>query len=658
MDFSSLGFVRVAAIAPPVSLGDPNANRVKIAAWAQEFADAGASVIVFPELSLTGYTCEDLFLTSMVQRAHMAIAELAAATASLNATIVVGAPLQAANGRRYNAAVVIHHGQVLGAVPKIHLPNYGEFYERRWFTPGADVDEMITIGGLEPFRLHARQVFDLGTAGGVVVRMGVEICEDLWAPDQPSSALALAGANLIVNPSASNELIAKSDYRRDLVRIQSARLSCAYVYAGSGPSESTKDVVFGGHCLVAENGSILAESDRFEWTGSSVIVDIDIERLANERALNTTFGNAPEPFPAFAVSKVAVSTSEHGITPMPPLPTLRRTYARLPFVPDNPATINERAKEILAIQSTGLARRMMAARSERAVLGLSGGLDSTLALLVVLETMKYLSRGPESILCVSMPGLGTTDRTKVSAAELARCAGVEFREIPIAAAVNQHFSDIGHDPRTFDVVYENSQARERTQILFDIANQVKGIVVGTGDLSELALGWCTYNADHMANYGVNGSVPKTLVKHLVRWYGDNCGDDAMNAVLDRILDTIISPELLPAGAKGEIVQSTEDIVGPYELHDFFLYHRQRNGFGPAKIRALAIHTFNEASENPYDEATINKWIRVFFERFARQQFKRTTLPPGPKVGSVSLSPRGDLRMPDEIDPTAWLAELD
>jgi NAD+ synthase (glutamine-hydrolysing) len=652
MDFSSLGFVRVAAIAPPVSLGDPNANREKIAAWAQEFADAGASVVVFPELGLTGYTCEDLFLTSMVQRAHTALAELAAATASLNAAIIVGTPLQAANGRRYNTAVVLRCGQVLGAVPKIHLPNYGEFYERRWFTPGADVDEMISIAGLEPFRLCARQVFDLGTAGGVTVRLGVEICEDLWAPDQPSTALALAGANIIVNPSASNELIAKADYRRDLVRVQSARLSCAYVYAGAGLHESTKDVVFGGHCLVAENGSILAESDRFLWAGSSVIVDIDIERLANERALNTTFANAPEPFPAFAVSTGSDSQ------PLPTLTILRRTYARLPFVPDNPATVNERAQEIMAIQSTGLARRMMAARSERAVIGLSGGLDSTLALLVVLETMKRLCRGPEIILCVSMPGLGTTDRTKVSAAELARCAGVEFREIPIAAAVNQHFSDIGHDPQNFDLVYENSQARERTQILFDIANQVKGIVVGTGDLSELALGWCTYNADHMANYGVNGSVPKTLVKHLVRWYGDTCGDDAMNAVLDRILDTIISPELLPAGATGEIVQSTEDIVGPYELHDFFLYHRQRNGFGPAKIRALAIHTFSEASENPYDEATINKWIRVFFERFARQQFKRTTLPPGPKVGSVSLSPRGDLRMPDEIDPAAWLAELD
>ena len=655
MDFSSLGFVRVAAIAPPVALGDVVTNRSTIAAWAQEFADAGASVIVFPELSLTGYTCEDLFLTSMVQRAHTAISELAAATAGLNATIVVGAPLQAANGRRYNAAVVLHAGQVLGAVPKIHLPNYGEFYERRWFTPGADVDETITIEGLTPFRLHARQVFDLGTAAGVMVRMGVEICEDLWAPDQPSSALALAGANLIVNPSASNELIAKSEYRRDLVRIQSARLSCAYVYAGSGPTESTKDVVFGGHCLIAENGSILTESDRFVLAGSSATAEIDFERLSNERALNTTFANSPEPYPAFVVSS---SSSGVETSAMAPLRDLHRTYARLPFVPDNPATVNARAQEIMAIQSTGLARRMMAARSERAVLGLSGGLDSTLALLVALETMKRLGRGPETILCVSMPGLGTTDHTKVSAVGLARCAGVEFREIPIAAAVYQHFSDIGHDPQNFDVVYENSQARERTQILFDIANQVRGIVVGTGDLSELALGWCTYNADHMANYGVNGSVPKTLVKHLVRWYGDTCGDDAMNTVLDRILDTIISPELLPVGAKGEIVHSTEDIVGPYELHDFFLYHRQRNGFGPAKIRALANHTFVKADENPYDEATINKWIRVFFERFARQQFKRTTLPPGPKVGSVSLSPRGDLRMPDEIDPTSWLAELE
>ncbi len=647
MDFASHGFVRVAAIAPPVAIGDVVTNVATIAAWATEYSEQGTAIIAFPELALTGYTCEDLFLTSMVLDAHHGLADLAAKTADLASTIVVGLPIQASNGRRYNAAAVLHQGVVLGLVPKQHLPNYGEFYERRWFTPGGDVDEVMHVDGLGPIRMCADQVFDLGSAGGIVVRLGVEICEDLWAPDPPSVALALSGANIIVNPSGSNELVAKAEYRRDLVRIQSARLGCAYVYAGSGPTESTKDVVFGGHCFIMENGSMLSESERFALSGSYSTADIDVDRLANERAANITFGTSAEPFPPFNVASPTVAL-------LPVLPDLRRSYARLPFVPDHPTTVDERAREIFAIQSTGLARRLMAARSETAVLGLSGGLDSTLALLVVIETMRKLGRGNDKIVCISMPGLGTTDHTKSSAQELAEFTGVTFREIPIGKAVEQHFLDIGHDPNDFSVVYENSQARERTQILFDIANQTRGIVVGTGDLSELALGWCTYNADHMANYGVNVGIPKTLVKHLVRWYGEQVADEKTNIVLKKILNTMISPELLPVGAKGEIVQSTEDIVGPYELHDFFLYHRQRNGFSPRKIRALAIHAFAKT----YDAATITKWLRVFFERFARQQFKRTTLPPGPKVGSVSLSPRGDLRLPDEIDPAGWLNEID
>jgi NAD+ synthase (glutamine-hydrolysing) len=646
MDFATFGFVRVAAVAPPVAIGDVITNTATIAAWAVDASEAGAAVVVFPELSLTGYTCEDLFLTSMVADAHVALAELARLTGDLAAVLIVGLPIQAPNGRRYNAATVLHRGTVWGAIPKQHLPNYGEFYERRWFTPGHEVDEMITIENLSPFRLAARQVFDIGTARAVRVRIGVEICEDLWAPEPPSIALALAGANIIVNPSASNELVAKADYRRDLVRIQSARLGCAYVYAGAGPTESTKDVVFGGHTLVMENGSMLVEGDRFDLHGTMSMVDVDVDRLANERAQNITFGTSAEPFPPF----LAVEVSDE----LPVLTELKRTYARLPFVPDNPVNVDERAREILAIQSTGLARRMLAARSARAVLGLSGGLDSTLALLVVVEAMKKLGRSPETIVCISMPGLGTTEHTKSSAQDLAECMGVTFREVPIGKAVQQHFRDIGHDPKSYDVVYENSQARERTQILFDVANQVNGIVIGTGDLSELALGWCTFNADQMANYGVNVSVPKTLVKHLVRWYGENLTNRRTQVVLTRILDTIISPELLPAGKDGSIQQATEDIVGPYELHDFFLYHRQRNGFGPAKIRALARVTF----AGTYDDAVVTRWLKVFVERFARQQFKRTTLPPGPKIGSVSLSPRGDLRLPDELDPAAFLGQLD
>ena len=647
VDWATHGYVRVAAVAPPVHLADPRANAVEVAHWAHRASDDGASLVVFPELALTGYTCEDLFLGSELTRAtEQGIIDLAAATADVVATLVVGVPLQLADGRRVNTAIVLQRGCVVGAVPKLHLPNNGEFYERRWFTPGADVDSLMHIGSLPAFRVCADQLFGLRANA----LFGIEICEDLWSPQPPSARLALAGALVIVNPSASNELVAKSDYRRELLRQQSARTITAYVYAGCGPSESTKDLVFGGHVVVAENGSILAEGERFVFSGTVAYADIDLDSLANDRSRNITWSTAAAvealatgaPSPIFDIVGSPVEVA---------MPLLRRRLNPTPFVPDDATTLDARAAEILAIQSTGLARRIMAARSRKAVIGVSGGLDSTLALLVTVEAMRRLGRTASDIVGITMPGLGTTMRTRSAADELMKRLGTEARTIPIAAAVAQHFTDIGHDPADHSVVFENAQARERTQILFDVANQVGGIVVGTGDLSELALGWCTYNADHMANYSVNASVPKTLVRHLVRWYANTTADAATSALLVAIADTPVSPELLPPGKGGEIVQMTEDVIGPYELHDFFLWQLLRNGFSIAKIRALAGLAFVGA----YDQPTIDRWLRTFVERFYRQQFKRTTLPPGPKVGSVSVSPRGDLRMPDEVDPASQLA---
>ena len=449
---------------------------------------------------------------------------------------------------------------------------------------------------------------------------------------------------MIFNLSASNDWVSKADYRRQLVQQQSGRLNAGYVYVSCGPTESTKDVVFGGHTLIAENGALLADGGRFAFEGSMLTADLDLERIDRDRARNMTFGSSPSLRAAYTVEKLG---------PLPKLTALERVYAKTPFVPDDPATVGERAREILDLQATGLARRLKLDSCNVPVLGLSGGLDSTLAVLVAVEALKKLGLPPSQVHAVSMPGPGTTERTRSAASALAAHLGVTFREIPIGAAVAQHFKDIGHDPGRHDVVYENSQARERTQILFDVANQQRGIVVGTGDLSELALGWCTYNGDHMASYGVNGSVPKTLVKHLVRWYAEHVADAPTKAVLEGVLATTISPELLPPSASGEIAQSTEDLVGPYMLHDFFLYHHVRWGAGPRKILALAAPTFS----SDYSPELIRRWLRVFFERFYRQQFKRTTLPPGPKVGSVSLSPRGDLRMPDEVDPESLLREL-
>jgi NAD+ synthase (glutamine-hydrolysing) len=641
MNFTELGFVRVAAIQTPLRIADPAANAVAILEAARRAAQKGVAVALFPELSLSGYTCEDLFQSrDLLAAVRRALADVARETASLPLVLIVGAPYQAPDGRLYDAAFVIQGGHVIGAVPKIHLPNYGEFYERRWFSSGAGVALAISDERLGEFSLRSRQLFEVGR-----MTFAVEICEDLWAPEPPSGRHALAGAQVIFNLSASNDWVSKADYRRGLVQQQSGRLNAAYVYVSCGPLESTKDVVFGGHAIIAENGALVAEGPRFAFEGSMTTADLDLDRMDHDRSRNMTFGASPSAREDYSVVRAGS---------LPPLAALERNYARTPFVPDDPATVGERAREILQIQSVGLARRLKLGGCSTPVIGLSGGLDSTLAVLVAVEAVKRCGAAPRAVEAVSMPGPGTTERTRQAAAALAARLGVSFREIPIGAAVSQHFKDIGHDPGLHDVVFENAQARERTQILFDLANKLRGIVVGTGDMSELALGWCTYNADHMANYAVNVSVPKTLVKHLVRWYSEHVADPATRPVLEGILSTTISPELLPPSAQGEILQSTEEVIGPYLLHDFFLYHHLRWGAGPKKILALATATF--AGE--FGEPEIRKWLRIFLSRFYTQQFKRTCLPPGPKVGSVSLSPRGDLRMPDEVDPTSLLREID
>lgn len=638
MDYAEHGFVRVAAMAPPIDIGNPDANAASIAAGYEAQAAAGATLVVTPELALTGYTCEDLFTTAaLIDGARGALLALARQTGE--AVLVVGAPWRLADGRLVNAAFVCRGGRILGAVPKSANPNHEEFYERRWFVSGSDVAtaEQTALGG---FEVRTDQLFDLGRA-----RVGIELCEDLWAPAPPSISHALAGAELIVNLSASNELVAKADYRRDLVRLQSARLICGYLYSAAGVTESTKDLVFGGHLIAAENGQVLAEAERFRLEGTQLAVDFDCAKLRHHRARNATFAHSRR---LGAYARVDAAPAPQ------PLCDTGRSYARQPFVPEDEGERDARAREILAIQATGLARRMQSPHAgiETLVIGISGGLDSTLALLVCLDALAVKGLPLTALRAITMPGPGTTAHTLATAKQLAGAAGATLAEIPISDAVARHLQDIGHDG-VHDVTFENAQARERTQVLFDIANRERGIVLGTGDLSELALGWCTYNADHMAHYNVNCGVPKTLVAYLVRWYARHRADAVLAAALQRVLDTPITPELLPSG-DGNFAQRTEAIVGPYELHDFFLYHLLRTGAGPAKGLALARLAFGE----DYPMRELKRWLRVFLERFYASQFKRSTLPPGPKVGTVSLSPRGDWRMPDEASATAALAALD
>ena len=636
VNYTDLGYLRAAAVAPQIHLAQPLANAEEILGHLARLEDTGAALAVFPELCLTGYSCEDLLLTAkLLADTRAALARIAQANAGI--TAVLGTPWPSPDGRLFNAAAVIAHGRVAGVVPKTALPNHAEFYERRWFASGAGVD-LEADTELGSFRVCPNQVFEIGPC-----RFAIELCEDLWAPEPPGAAHCLAGAELILNLSASNELVAKADYRRDLVRMASAQRLCAYLYAGAGLTESSKDLVFGGHLLAAENGLLLGESERFSLDATVLTADFDLDRLRRDRMKNATFANAARP-PGHHRVKTAAA--------IPAMRQLDRSHDAHPFVPKDEAEFDARAREILNIQSGGLSRRLVATAIENLVIGLSGGLDSTLAFLVCLDTLHKLGLPVANLHALSLPGPGTTHHTRSSVQQLAAATDVALREIPIDAAVARHLEDLEHSGED-DLVFENAQARERTQLLFDYANKVDGIVVGTGDLSELALGWCTFNADHMAGYNVNAGVPKTLVAYLVRWYARHRASDALAPVLERVLDTPISPELL-APREGMISQETEAIIGPYELHDFFLYHYVRNGFDPRKIYVLAGLAF----AGRYDAAAIKQWLKVFFGRFFTQQYKRTTLPPGPKVGTVSLSPRGDWRMPDEASAASLVAEID
>ena len=637
LDLSDFGFVRTAAVAPVLALGDPALNAERIIGHLRQLADQSAGIVLFPELCLTGYTCEDLFFNTGLHRSvRQAIAAIA--EAADNITAVVGAPWRAPDGRMFNAAVVLAGGRIRGIVPKQVQPNYGEFYERRWFASGVGVDLEIDDPAFGRFRIACNQIFRAGA-----IHFAIEICEDLWSPRPPGIDHCLAGAELILNPSASPEHVAKANFRRSLVHMASARGIAGYLYAGAGPWESTKDVVYGGHLLAFENGKSLGESDRFSFEAATLVTDFDVERLQHDRAQNTTFGHWPRPVEYHWIDALAET---------PRLATLTRPVEPHPFVPDDEASFEARAVEIMRIQATGLARRMQAAGTDVLVLGLSGGLDSTLAFLVCLEALEKLGRSPDQLHALTLPGPATSEHTFSSARQLAEAGGVKLKEISIRAAVRQHLEDLEHEGRD-DVVFENAQARERTQILFNYGNKVGGIVVGTGSLSELALGWCTYNADHMASYNVNASVPKTMIRYLVRWYAANRAGKALAKVLQRVLETPVSPELLPA-EEGRIAQHTEQIIGPYELHDFFLFHFMRNGSRPVKIFHLACLAF----DGQYPPTEIHRWLLTFVRRFFTQQFKRTTLPAGPKVGTISISPRGDWRMPDEAVASGLLAELE
>ena len=634
------GYVKVAAAVPRVHVADCKFNAGQIEKEIIIADGKGVQIIAFPELCITGYTCGDLFAQQLLlEEAELGLMQVLNTTRQLDIISIVGMPV-VCEGQLLNAAVVIQKGRVLGVVPKTYLPNYKEFYEMRWFVSASDVSarSVRLCGQVVP--MGDDLLFETSDT-----TFGIEICEDVWAAVPPSSSLALQWAEIIFNLSADNEAIGKHAYLRSLLSQQSARCLAGYVFSSCGFGESTTDVVFAGNGLIYENGTLLAASERFSLEEQLVISEIDVEFLRTERRVNTTFAAcrrrvAPEA--AIRISTELVNSRELNLT---------RTYDPHPFVPQG-STLDERCEEIFSIQVAGLAQRLTHTKAKSAVVGISGGLDSTLALLVCVKTFDKLGWSRKGIVGVTMPGFGTTDRTYTNALDLMTSLGVTVREVSIKKACLQHFEDIGHDASVHDVVYENSQARERTQILMDIANQTWGLVIGTGDLSELALGWATYNGDHMSMYGVNASVPKTLVKHLVKWVAENGMDETSRSTLLDIVDTPISPELIPADENGNISQITEDLVGPYELHDFFLYHFLRGGFRPSKIFFLAVRTFKDV----YDEETIRKWLQTFLRRFFNQQFKRSCLPDGPKVGSVSLSPRGDWRMPSDASSEAWLKE--
>lgn len=634
------GFVKVASAVPTVKVADCRHNAGQMAEMIAEAANQNVEIIIFPELSITGYTCGDLFAQSvLLEEAEKSLEWLVAETQSLPVISIVGIP-HPHNGSLINAAVVFQSGKILGVVPKTFLPNYKEFYEKRWFASALQTPECVTSICGQRVPMQRDMLFATGDT-----TFGVEICEDLWSTIPPSSFLSLEGAEIVFNMSADNDCVGKHSYLRNLVKQQSARCIAGYVFSSCGFGESTTDVVFAGTSIICDNGSIIAEGERFAMDRRMTVGEIDVESIRNDRRVNTTF----------AESRGLHSRQAVTIDALPQTPSalnLTRTVNPLPFVPSG-SKLDSCCEEIFAIQSTGLAQRLAHTHAETAVIGISGGLDSTLALLVAVNTFDKLHKDRKNIIGVTMPGFGTTDRTYTNALCLMKSLGVTIREISIKDSCIQHFKDICHDINVHDVTYENSQARERTQLLMDIANQRNGMVIGTGDLSELALGWATYNGDHMSMYGVNASVPKTLVKHLVAWIANRLDDETAKTTLLDIVDTPISPELIPADKNGNIKQKTEDIVGPYELHDFFLYNLLRHGFSPKKIFALAQIAF----DGEFDNATIKKWLTTFCRRFFNQQFKRSCLPDGPKIG-LSLSPRGDWRMPSDATSRLWLDECE
>lgn len=647
------GYIRVAAAFPKVALADPETNATRISDQIETLAQKGARLIVFPELCMTGYTCGDLFNQHiLLEDAMRRLDLLCDTTRRCECTAIVGIPVRF-RGRLYNCAAVIQYGEILGIVPKSYIPNYDEFYEKRWFSSGRDIDlpydkpyNIIRISGHDvPFGLNI--LFRIDEAV-----FGVEICEDMWVPNPPSTELTVAGADIIANLSATNEVIGKHDFLLSLIKERSSRCRCGYIYSSAGAGESSTDLVYSGNAIIAEEGTILAQSPRFQRKDGYVIADIDIAKIRNNRQRQSSFGQNDFVLPVLGSRETKGKNSDG---------TLLRHIAPYPFVPSDGSKLRQQCDEITSIQAWGLEQRLEATHCRNLVIGISGGLDSTLALLVAVKAFDNLGLDRKGILGVTMPGFGTSDRTHDNAVDLMESMGISHTEISIAPAVTQHFQDIGQSKDVHDATYENSQARERTQLLMDLANKTGGMVLGTGDLSELALGWCTYNGDHMSMYGVNASVPKTLVRHLVSHLASDY-DEKTRAILKDIVDTPISPELVPTDSEGKIAQKTEDLVGPYDLHDFFIYHIIHDGFTPSKTYMLACSAF---AEGPYDDGrpeysreTIKKWLVTFLRRFFNQQFKRSCMPDGPKVGPVSFSPRGDWRMPSDASSRLWLSEAE